>query len=157
MLFNSSEFIVFFILVVTAITIYKNRNFQHFFFLGASYFFFYYTSNYLISLLISSTLMDYYLGKAIWNSESVQRKKILLTISMAGNLGLLGFFKYANFGIDQFNAIGTSLGWSNLEFLNIALPIGISFYTFQTMCYTIDIYRGKLTPSDSLKEFALFV
>lgn len=157
MLFNTPEFIVFFIFVLIAIIIYKNRNFQHFFLLGASYFFFYFSSNYLISLLIASTLMDYYLGKAIWNSDSVQRKKVLLIVSMAGNLGLLGFFKYVNFGIEQFNSIGASFGWSNLEFLEIALPIGISFYTFQTMSYTIDIYRGKLTPSDSLKEFALFV
>jgi len=157
MLFNTIDFVVFFILVLTAITIYKNKNFQHFFLLGASYFFFFYSSNYLVSLLIASTLMDYYVGKAIWNSKSVQRKKALLIISMAGNLGLLGFFKYANFSIEQFNSIGASLGWSNLEFLEIVLPIGISFYTFQTMSYTIDVYRGKLKPSDSLKEFALFV
>jgi len=77
---------------------------------------------------------------------------------MAGNLGLLGFFKYANFNIEQFNIIGSFMGLeTNLEFLNIVLPIGISFYTFQTMSYTIDIYRGKLTPCNSLKEFALFV
>lgn len=157
MLFNTIEFLVFFTLVLTGIAIYKNRNYQHFLLLGASYFFFFYSSNYLISLLIASTLMDYYLGKAIWNSKSLQRKKALLIASMAGNLGLLGFFKYANFGIDQFNSLGSSFGWTNLEFLNIALPIGISFYTFQTMSYTIDIYRGKLTPSNSLKEFALFV
>jgi alginate O-acetyltransferase complex protein AlgI len=157
MLFNTIDFVVFFILVLTTLTIYKNRNFQHFFLLGASYFFFFYSSTYLISLVIASTLLDYYLGKAIWQSRDVQRKKTLLALSMTGNLGLLGFFKYANFGIEQFNSIATSLGLQNLEFLEIVLPIGISFYTFQTMSYTIDIYRGKLTPSDSLKEFALFV
>jgi len=157
MLFNTIDFVVFFILVLTAITIYKNKNFQHFFLLGASYFFFFYSSNYLVSLLIASTLMDYYVGKAIWNSKSIQRKKALLIISMAGNLGLLGFFKYANFSIEQFNSIGASLGWSNLEFLEVVLPIGISFYPLQTMSYTIDVYRGQLKPSDSLKEFALFV
>jgi D-alanyl-lipoteichoic acid acyltransferase DltB (MBOAT superfamily) len=157
LLFNSIEFVIFFVIVVASVSIIKLRNFQHFFLLGASHFFFYYTSNYLISLLIASTLMDYYLGKAIANSNNIQRKKTLLIASMTGNLGLLGFFKYANFGIEQFNLLGSSLGWSNLEFLEIVLPIGISFYTFQSMSYTIDIYRGKLTPSDSLKEFALFV
>lgn len=157
MLFNTIDFVVFFVLVLTGITIFKNKKFQHFFLLGASYFFFIFSSNYLVSLLIASTLMDYYIGKAIWDSKNLQKKKFLLIISAAGNLGLLGFFKYANFGIEQFNTLGDSMGWSNLEFLEIALPIGISFYTFQTMSYTIDIYRGKLTPSDSLREFALFV
>ena len=157
MLFNSIEFVIFFVFVICIIIIIKNRSFQHLWLLGASYFFFYYTSNYLITLLIASTLLDYYVGKAIWNSKSIQRKKALLIASLGGNLGLLGFFKYANFSIEQFNSIGASLGWSNLEFLEIALPIGISFYTFQTISYTVDIYRGKLTPSNSLKEFALFV
>jgi len=158
LLFNSIDFIIFFIIVLAIVAIYKNRNFQHFFLLGASYFFFYFSSNYLISLLIVSTLLDYYLGRAIWNSESVRRKKMLLATSLAGNLGLLGFFKYANFGIDQINSITTSLGFeSGLNNLDIVLPIGISFYTFQTISYTVDIYRGKLSPCNSLKEFALFV
>jgi len=157
MLFNTIDFVIFFILILTGISIYKNKKFQHFFLLGASYFFFFYSSNYLVSLLLVSSLLDFYLGQAIWNSKSSQRKKSLLVISLVGNLGLLGFFKYANFSIEQFNSIGSSLGWPNLEFLEIILPIGISFYTFQTLSYTIDIYRGKLKPSDSLKEYALFV
>ena len=157
MLFNTIDFVIFFIFVLGAVTIYKNRKFQHFFLLLASYFFFYYTSNYLISLLMISTLLDFYVGRAISNSNTQKQKKILLSCSLAGNLGLLGFFKYVNFSIEQFNLIGTSLGWSNMEFLEIVLPIGISFYTFQTISYTVDIYRGKLTPCTSLKEFALFV
>jgi len=158
MLFNTVEFVVFFILALTAITIYKNRNFQHYFLLAASYFFFYYSSNYLLSLLIASTLLDYYVGRKIWNSKNLRNKKFLLTISLAGNLGLLGFFKYVNFSIEQFNAIGSYVGFAtSIEFLDIILPIGISFYTFQTISYTVDIYRGRLTPCNSFKEFALFV
>jgi len=157
MLFNSIEFIGFFVFVLIGVSIYKNKKFQHFFLLGASLFFFYYSSNYLISLLIASILMDYYVGNKIWKSENIRKKKLLLMVSMGGNLGLLGFFKYVNFSIDQFNQISSSLGGTNLEFLNIILPIGISFYTFQTMSYTIDIYRGKLVPCNSLKEFTLFV
>jgi len=77
---------------------------------------------------------------------------------MAGNLGLLGFFKYADFAISQFNALGVYLGLgSNIPLLNLVLPIGISFYTFHTMTYTIDIYRGHLVPSKTFREFALFV
>jgi len=153
LLFNTIDFVFFFIIVVAAVSIYKNRKFQHSILLIASYFFFYYTSNYLISLIIISTLLDYYVGKEIWRTVSTRKKKILLTLSLAGNLGLLGFFKYANFGIEQFNNISNSLGIeSKISFLEIALPIGISFYTFQTISYTVDIYRGKLTPCNSLKR-----
>ena len=87
-----------------------------------------------------------------------QRKKILLILSLVGNLGLLGLFKYADFAILQFNILGNYLNLnSEIPFLNLALPIGISFYTFQTISYTVDVYRGNLEPSKSLKEFALYV
>ena len=158
MLFNSIEFVIFFIIVLSVVTIIKYRKFQHLFLLFASYFFFYFSSNYLLSLLIASTLLDYYVGKEIWKSESARKKKSLLILSLVGNLGLLGFFKYINFGIEQFNNLASSLGVEgDIGFLDIVLPIGISFYTFQTISYTVDIYRGKLTPCDSLREFALFV
>ena len=158
MLFNTIDFAVFFIVVLSTIVIIKNRKFQHLFLLIASYFFFYYTSNYLILLLIPSTILDFYVGKAIWDTKDVTKKKILLIISLAGNLGLLGFFKYADFAILQFNFLGEYFNLANeIPFLNLALPIGISFYTFQTISYTVDIYRGKLKPSESFREFALFV
>jgi len=157
MLFNTLDFVVFFIVVLTIISIIKNRKFEHLFILGASYFFFFYSSNYLVILLVASTLLDFYVGKEIYVSDNPRKKKALLIMTLVGNLGLLGFFKYADFGIEQFNLIGSSLGWDNLEFLNIVLPIGISFYTFQTLSYSIDIYRGNLIPSKSLKEFAIFV
>ena len=158
MLFNSIEFIIFFIVVLATVSAVKNRKFQHVFLLIASYFFFYYTSNYLVTLLIISTLLDYYLGNKIWNENNITKKKILLSLSLAGNLGLLGFFKYADFAIAQFNIMGNyfDLG-SEIPFLNLLLPIGISFYTFQTISYTVDIYRGHLEPSKSFREFALFV
>ena len=128
------------------------------FLLIASYLFFYFSSNYLLSLLIISTVLDYYVGKEIYNSKTKARKKLLLVISLAGNLGLLGFFKYADFAITQFNVFGNYINLSDgIPFLNLALPIGISFYTFQTISYTVDIYRGQLKPSNSLREFALFV
>ena len=108
--------------------------------------------------MIYSAVLDFYLGRAIWNTDSIKRKKTLLIISLAGNLGLLGFFKYADFAILQFNFLGEQLNLaSEIPFLNLALPIGISFYTFQTISYTVDVYRGKLTPCKSLREFVLFV
>jgi D-alanyl-lipoteichoic acid acyltransferase DltB (MBOAT superfamily) len=103
MLFNSLDFIIFFLIVLTSLVIIKNRKYQHLILLIASYFFFYYSSNYLIILLIFSTILDFYVGQAIWKTKSIVQKKYLLIISLAGNLGLLGFFKYSDFAISQFN------------------------------------------------------
>jgi len=157
LLFNTPEFIIFFVIVLSVIAIVKMRLFQHLFFIGASYFFFYFSSNYLVTLLIFSTLLDFYVGKAIFSAKTKKAKKLLLVSSLAGNLGLLGFFKYADFGISQINQLTDTLGFSEIPALELILPIGISFYTFQTISYTVDIYRGKLTPSKSIAEFALFV
>ena len=158
MLFTTPEFIIFFISVLAVISAIKFRRFQHLFIVGSSYFFFYFSNNYLITLLIFSTLLDFYIGKAIFAAKDKKRKKILLILSLAGNLGLLGFFKYADFAILQFNILGQELNLNpDIPFLNLAIPIGISFYTFQTITYTVDIYREKLKPSDSVWEFALFV
>ena len=158
MLFNSLQFIVFFVVVLGSIAVIKKRKFQHLFLLFASYFFFYYSSNYLIVLLLYSTLLDFYLGGAIYKSTDPQKRKMLLICSMAGNLGLLGFFKYADFAISQFNALGGYLGLgNNIPLLNLVLPIGISFYTFHSVGYIIDIYRRQITPAKSLKEYAIFI
>ena len=157
MLFNSIEFIIFFIAVLAVITILRYKKFQHIFLLISSYFFFYFTSNILLTLLIFSTILDFYVGKAIFETKSKKRKKILLVGSLSGNLGLLGFFKYVDFGIVQINQLLQTMNIPEIKLLELILPIGISFYTFQTISYTVDIYRGKLTPSQSLKEFALFV
>jgi alginate O-acetyltransferase complex protein AlgI len=157
MLFNTVEFLIFFTIILIALVFIKNQKFQHLLLLGASYFFFYYSSNYLISLLIISTILDFYLAKSIWNTTNIAKKKILLIISLAGNLGLLGFFKYADFGIDQINQMMYTVNLEQIPYLDLVLPIGISFYTFQTISYIVDVYRGKLEPSKSLKEFALYV
>lgn len=158
MLFNTIDFIFFFSFVVCFLIIVKNRNYQHLFLLAASYFFYYYDANYLISLLIASTLMDFYVGRQIYRTPSIKTRKLLLICSLCGNLGMLGFFKYADFGIAQINILANQFGsQSDIPFLNIILPIGISFYTFASMTYTIDIYRGSLAPAKSLRDYALFV
>lgn len=157
MLFNSIEFIILFITVCSIFIIIKNRKFQHLFLLIVSYFFFYYTSNYLIILLLFTTIWNYYLAKIIWKSKDLKIKKYYLIINLAGSLGLLGVFKYADFGIEQFNSLAKYVGLSEIPYLEFILPIGISFYTFQALSYTIDVYRGKLIPSKSFWEFALFV
>lgn len=124
----------------------------------ASYFFYYYSGNYLIVLLIFTTFLDFYIAQEIWKSKNIAKKKALLITSLSANLGLLGFFKYANFAILQFNLLGNYLNFTTeFSYLGMTLPIGISFYTFQTISYTVDVYRGQLTPTKSLSEFALFI
>ena len=158
MIFTSIDFIVFFVFVLGAIAIIRHRKFQHLIIIGASYYFFYFSSNYLIVLLIFSTILDFYLAKVIYSTNNIFRKKLFLIISLVGNLGLLGFFKYSDFAILQFNILGNYLDiGENIPFINLILPLGISFYTFQTISYTIDVYRGTLKPSKTFSEFALFV
>jgi alginate O-acetyltransferase complex protein AlgI len=102
--------------------------------------------------------LDFYLAKIIYNTENVFRKKLLLIISLGGNLGLLGFFKYSDFTILQFNLLGNYFDLATaIPYYELVLPLGISFYTFQTLSYTIDVYRGSLKPSKTFSEFALFV
>lgn len=158
MLFNTIDFVIFFITVASVLVIVKNRKFQHLFLLGASYFFFYYSSNYLITLLIYTTLWDFYFGKAIWKSTDVRKKRLLFITSLAGNLGLLGFFKYSDFAIMQFNILGSYFDFgTQIPLLNMALPIGISFYTFHSITYTVSIYRGQMPPAKSFVDYAIFV
>ena len=125
--------------------------------LAASYFFFYYTSNYLITLLIFTTIWDFYFGQIIYKTQNLKTKKLIFIASLAGNLGLLGFFKYADFAITQFNFLGQSfdLG-TQIPLLHLALPIAISFYTFHSLTYTIGIYRGQIQPV-KFREYAIFV
>lgn len=110
-------------------------------------------------LLLFTTLVDYYAGKKIFQATSLYRKKLFLTLSLTANLGLLAFFKYSDFMVDSFEAI-LEFFYPNavrLPNLNLVLPIGISFFTFQSMSYTIDLYRGRIQPAPSYGRFLLFV
>tara|TARA_B100000029_G_scaffold296048_1_gene289335 strand:- start:3150 stop:4622 length:1473 start_codon:yes stop_codon:yes gene_type:complete len=158
MLFTSIDFLLFFFVVLGFIAIFHYRKFQHLFLIFASFFFLYYTDNYLVILLVAIILLNFYTGKAIFSSKSTKCKKLFFIIGLGGSLGTLGFFKYADFAIMQFNLLGNYFDLnSEIPFLNLALPIGISFYTFQSLSYIFDIYRGTLKPCESLKEFSLFV
>ena len=158
MLFNSLDFLVFFFVILCIISFFKFRRFQHLFLIFSSLFFLYYTDNYLVTLLIFTILLHFYVGREIYNSQTIIRKKIFFVIGLIGSIGVLGFFKYTDFVISQLNVFGTIIDLnSEIPLLNLALPIGISFYTFQSMSYIIDIYRGSLKPSKTLKEYAFFV
>jgi len=123
-----------------------------------SYFFYGFWDWRFCSLLLISTLVDYYIGHFLFKSTNQSKRKKLLFVSLFSNLTILGFFKYFNFFIDSFQELSTSLGYHFYSYsIHIILPVGISFYTFQSLSYTIDIYRNKIKPTNSFINFALFV
>jgi len=153
LLFNSGLFLILFLLFLSVFLLLEKKRFlRTLWTILFSLFFYYKSSGNYVAILLFSTVIDFYLGKAIYQAKTKGKKKLFLILSLFSNLGLLTYFKYTNFFIDTINALG-----GNLTALNIFLPIGISFYTFQTLSYSIDIYRGNLKPVDSLFDFAFFV
>jgi D-alanyl-lipoteichoic acid acyltransferase DltB (MBOAT superfamily) len=160
MLFNSIQFIVFFLIVyVLFLALFRRKlAYQNVMLLAASYFF-YGSWNYkFLSLIFISTIVDYYCGLRIHGEDDPRARKQYLFFSMFVNLGLLGFFKYFNFFIENVETTMNALGMSPAVWrLDVILPIGISFYTFQTMSYTIDIYYRKMEPTRNIINFGLYV
>jgi len=159
MLFNSIEYL-FFLPIVFAIywSIANRLTAQNFFILVVSYFFYGFWDWRFLSLIVISSLTDFLIGRQMEKSTSQPNRKFLLFISLLVNLGFLMTFKYYNFFMDSFVEMSNSLGFNvNTRSLNIILPVGISFYTFQTLSYTIDIYRKKLKASNNIIQFFAYV
>ena len=157
MLFNSIEFVVFFPCVAALYFTLPHR--LHWpLLLVASYLFYMAWEPGYVVLLWVSTLLDYAVALALDADRSVRMRRALLAASITGNLGLLFFFKYYNFFADSIRPLLAGLGWDiQLPYANILLPVGISFYTFQTMSYVIDVYRRETKPERHLGRFALYV
>ncbi|HTH49866.1 MAG TPA: MBOAT family protein [Candidatus Limnocylindria bacterium] len=136
----------------------RGRNWQNAVLLMASYVFYGWWDWRYCGLMLGASLFDYWLGARIAEARSVRSRKWLLALSLTANLGLLGFFKYFNFFADSLavalSLAGIEVGTSTLS---IVLPVGISFYTFQTLSYTLDIYRGRFQPRKDLLEYLTFV
>lgn len=160
MLFNSFEFIFLFLPIVL-ILYYSLSNHRHklILLLLSSYIFYGYWNYKFVLLLIISTTLDYYLGIAIFNSKDSIRRKQLLLVSIITNLGILGFFKYFNFFVDSFYDLSSLIGNESQRtfFLEVVLPVGISFYTFQSLSYTIDVYYNKTKPHYDYFAFAAYI
>jgi D-alanyl-lipoteichoic acid acyltransferase DltB (MBOAT superfamily) len=160
MLFNTIDFAVFLPLVFVLYWFVFNKSlkWQNLLIVVASYVFYVWWDWRFLGLILLSTLLDFIAGIQIERSVSEKRKKIFLGFSIVFNLGVLGFFKYFNFFLDSLLDAYTFFGSSlNIQGLEIILPVGISFYTFQTLSYSIDIYRGNLKPTKSFISFAAFV
>ncbi len=160
MLFNSLEFLIYLpiIFIIYWFVLNKNLKLQNLLIALASYFFYGWWDFRFLALILFSTLLDYTLGRLIDKENRTQRRKLFLWLSILVNIGFLGIFKYYNFFIDSFIATFSHFGLSlNSRTLNIILPVGISFYTFQTLSYTIDIYRKKMKATKDFVAFAAFV
>lgn len=156
MIFNSVEFILFFPIVYLLYLILDHKK-QNLLLLVASYFFYGYWDWRFLGLILLSTLVDYVASNEIGKNKPATRK-IAFWSSIIINLGILGFFKYYNFFINSLASLFSTVGISYSPYVfNIILPLGISFYTFQTMSYTIDVYRGTIKPVSDFFDFALFV
>ena len=157
MLFNSLEFLFFFPFVLILGNILKGSS-QRIFLLFASFYFYMAWNKMFIFLILASTLLDYFVAIYLDSipMELLSKRKWVLSISMIGNLGFLGYFKYTNFLLGVINDLSIA-GIPVLQNQDITLPVGISFYTFQSMSYTIDVYRKNLEAKKSFIDFALYV
>ncbi len=157
MLFNSYAFAAFLPIVLVVYYALPHRR-QNLWLLGASYLFYGCWDYRFLGLILLSTLVDFAAGLGIEKTAAPGARKRWLALSICVNLGILGFFKYFDFFSDSFATMFGAMGWQvSSVTLNFVLPVGISFYTFQTMSYTIDVYRGKLNATRDLGTFALFV
>lgn len=160
MLFNSLEFLVFLPVVFFLYWSFFNKREirRNLFLIAVSYLFYGWWDWRFLFLIIGSSFLDFYVGRAIDISNSTKKRKRLLFISLVFNLGALAIFKYFNFFIEEFAIMSQALGIRVNEFsINVILPVGISFYTFQTLSYTIDIYKRKIKHTDSLFAFFAYV
>ena len=136
----------------------RYRRAQLLIFLAASYVFYGWWDARFLGLIVFSSLLDFVVGARLARAEAPRRRRQLLAVSLAGNLGVLGYFKYANFFVDNTVELLAAVGFeASRPTLDVVLPVGISFYTFQSLSYTFDIYSRKLEPSRSLLEFMVFV
>lgn len=173
LIFTQANFWIFFAVVYFVFAlIYKKIPLRNAYLFFISLFFYYKTSGLFVGLLIFSTVLDFFIAKAIYASASQRKRYTLVTISIIANLGVLSYFKYTYFFTDSYNALFNTnyevinwLGhWGN-TFANqnyftldkIILPVGISFYTFQIISYAVDVYRKKVTPLNSILDFGFYV
>ena len=157
MLFNSSAFFLFFA-VVFALYCLLDRRRQNILLFISGYFFYGCWDWRFTGLLLTSSVLDYQIGKRIGASSDERRRRLLVAVSLVVNLAILGFFKYFNFFIENVRALLQAFGMhSDFHALNVILPVGLSFYTFQSLSYTLDVYRNRIRPAQTFLDMAVYV
>ena len=160
MLFNSLDFALFLpiVFILYWFVAHRDLKLQNLLIVAASYVFYGWWDWRFLSLILFSTLVDYTIGVLLLKENNPTKRKVYLWTSIIVNLGFLGFFKYYNFFLDNFVAAFSFFGNPiNPSGLDLILPVGISFYTFQTMSYSIDVYKRKLEPTTDFIAFSAFV
>ena len=160
MFFNSIDFAIFLPIIFILYWFVTNKNLksQNLLIVISSYIFYGWWDWRFLSLILFSTIIDYLIGVRLSNQENQNKRKFLLWTSILVNLGFLGFFKYYNFFLDNFITAFSFFGTEiNANSLNIILPVGISFYTFQTISYTVDVYKKSIKPEKSFIIYACYV
>lgn len=157
MIFHSLQFLAFFV-VVFAIYLSLGHRLQNRFLLLASYFFYASWDWRFLFLIMITTLTDFLCAKAIDRTSDKSIRKRYVAVSVVINLGILGVFKYYNFFLENFINLFSAFGYDiSGPTLNILLPVGISFYTFQSMSYTLDVFRKQVKPAENILDYALYV
>ena len=155
MVFSSSIFLLWFLPVFLVVYYFADRKYKNGVALFFSLLFYGFGSPKFLLILLSSILIDFFLVRQIDRNQ--QRRKLFLVLSVILNIGLLAYFKYANFFVENFNALLSAFGASPVKWTEVLLPIGISFFTFQKMSYSIDVYRKTSAPLKSIFDYALFI
>jgi len=154
LLFSSGFFVYFFFFFIFLFYIFRKNYYHRAIVLTIfSLYFFYKASGYFVFLVIACSIVNFFISKWLFKTESTKTKKALLLFSIVFNLGVLFYFKYTNFFIEMIN----NFVQAKLHFLNLLLPIGISFYTFENLSYTIDVYRGEIKPEKKIVNYLLFL
>lgn len=157
MVFSSSFFLVYFLPIFLLLYYCSPRSFKNYTLLIFSILFYAWGAPLFIYLLLGSSAAVYYLVGLMHKTTHIFRKKVLLSLAVGVNVGMLVYFKYANFFIENFNHVLNSVGVEQIQWTKIILPIGISFYTFQSLTYAIDVYRNVHAPLRKLHEFVLYI
>src|SRR6185295_5766689 len=158
MTFTTLTFVLFLALVFALYWSIRNPTVQNILLVAASYVFYAWWDYRFCALILAATLIDFFVGLGLDRTGSVAKRRLLLGISLSANLGMLAFFKYFNFFAESLRALASSLGWQVGEItINVILPLGISFYTFQTLSYMLDVYAGKIRATRRLIEYMAYV
>lgn len=157
MIFASSLFLVYFLPVFLFLYFAVSHRWRNYLLLAGSIFFYSWGAPRFIFVILGTTIIDFFLVRKMDNSENDVGRRVLLSLSVCINVGLLFYFKYSNFFIENLNSVLEMFGVKPISWLRLALPIGISFYTFETITYVVDVYRRVHKPQPSFLNYQLYI